>query len=514
VARLPDPSAPDGPGLFVKRYKFRDLRDRIRHVFTPAKPEVEWRVCRALAAAGIRTCDVLAIGLRRIHGMPREGFLVSREIPSVVTLRQFLRAGGQDARRSLVDELAEVTARLADAGFHHRDYHAGNILVRPDAAHGERLYIVDLHSIRIGRPRRRHMLRMLAMLDDSTRKVGAGREDRRAFLRAFLGRWQGGPGASDDSVRRWTWMARRAQRALHRRHMASRTRRCIVRSSLFTPDRAGGYRLHRRRDFRAGTALDAVERHRAALARNAPGCEVLRDGRKTQVTLCPCDAVPPLAGVRPAPDDRVGPGRVCVKAFVRAGPVQRLKDLLRPRSRARRAWIASHGLHVRGIPAPRPLALLERRIGAADYLITEAIPHDGDLGELAARGLPAGAWRRRLGCAIAGLLDRLAREEVRHPDTKPTNFLVGGQGDEVRLHLVDLDRMRFGTPATARTWIKNLAQLNAGLPADVTLLDRMRCLRDCSRGRWGRAERLRIARQVHSLSLERNPAWLRRPPPA
>jgi tRNA A-37 threonylcarbamoyl transferase component Bud32 len=508
VARLADPIEPDGPGLFVKRYKFGCVRDRLRALLGIAKPQVEWRMCRILQAAGIPTCDVLAIATQRTRARRWEGFLVSREIPGCVTLREFLAGCDARGRAELTHELAELTARLADNSISHRDYHAGNLLVRSGAPPGDRLYVVDLDNIR-HRPTGRRVLHMLAMLDNSTRAAGVTTQERKAFLRAFLEHWEGGPGASQESVDRWMRKARRARLALHRRHMASRTRRCMLHSSLFTPDRAGTWRIHRRRGFSAEMAQRAVRLHQAALAGQGGVCQILRNGRRTQVSICPCPVVPHTEGSRRGSCSGTRPGRVCVKAFVRDSPKARLRDLLRPRSRARTAWIASCGCAVRGIPVPRPLAVLENRWGPADYLITEAIEHEGNLHEIVSRGIPAGR-RPHLGRAIAGLLDSLEREEIHHPDTKPTNLLVREAAGQVHLWLVDLDRVQFRRRhRDDRRWVKNLAQLNAGLPAEVTTLDRMRCLRACGRGRWSAARRKEIARAVRRLSMQRNPLWQR-----
>jgi hypothetical protein len=115
--------------------------------------------------------------------------------------------------------------------------------------------------------------------------------------------------------------------------------------------------------------------------------------------------------------------------------------------------------------------------------------------------------RRRLGLAVADLLSHLAEQEVYHPDTKPQNILVREEAGGFALWLVDLDRVRFARPLTRTHWVKSLARINSGLNADVSLLDRMRCLRECSRGRWNGAERLQIARDVHAMSLTRDYAW-------
>ena len=486
VARLADPVTPTGPCVYVKRLKFRGLRERLRHMIVPTKMDVEWRMSRALQAAGIATCDVLAVGVRRIVGVPREGFIVVRELPGTTSLREWLAAHPEE-RASMIEPLADVTARLLDAGFYHCDYHAGNILVDADGG----LHVVDLHSVRRRRVSRRHALAMLAMLDNSTRAAGVTCAERVEFLRAFLERWRSGPGV--QGLAQWTTWAADARARLHRRHMASRTRRCLKRSTEFTPDRAGVLRIHRRRDFPADAALAVVREHGEVM--KAGTDDGLRDGRRTQVSLCRTDAVPT--------------GRVCVKAYIRPTFAAQVKDVLRLRGRARAAWIASRGCHVRGVAVARSLALLESRFGPADYLITEAVPCAGDLDAVACAGIPPGVQRRELAQAIAQMLGSLADERVRHPDTKPTNLLVQWSGDEARMVIVDLDRVRFDVPITQAEWVRMLAQVNAGLPGDVTVRDRLRCLRACARGRWDAPTRRRIARAVLNLSLTRNPMWLR-----
>ncbi|NLW49879.1 MAG: hypothetical protein GXY85_03425 [Candidatus Brocadiaceae bacterium] len=512
VVRLPDPDRPDGPGLYVKRYKFRSRTERLRHLLLPTKPHVEWRACRLLRRAGIPTCDVLAIAVRRRHGLPQEGFLISREVADAVSLAAYLRTRPPAAPEAdeLVAELADITVRLARAGLYHDDYHTGNLLIRPAAPPGERLFVVDQHSIHRRRPTPRRMLDMLSMLTRSSGLPGASAEDARPLLRAVVHRWTGQSEPPEGLVDGWAGGLSRIQRRQHRTHMRSRTRRCLKESSLFTTDRADGFGIHRRRDFDLQAVLDAVRRHGEAVRGARPDARVQRTGRRTEVTIVPGDRVPPFDVSRPAAPELRRQGPVCVKSFRRDSLGERLKDAGRLRGRARAMWVAARGFAVRGIPSVRPLALLESRYalsGAPDYVVMEAPDADGTLCELAASEALDAAARRRLSEAVAGLLNRLADEEVYHRDTKPTNVLVRREGNGFRLWLVDLDRVRFDRPLTHGLWVKCLARLNAGIPGRVGLLDRMRCLRLCGRGRWAAAERLSIAREVYALSLTRSVAW-------
>jgi len=492
VLRLPDPDMPEGRGIYVKRYKFPALRRRILHALWPTQPIREWQRALALRRAGIPTPEPLAAGVRTRCGMPVEGFFISREVPDAETLRECIHCR-PELRAELLEELVGLTARLLEAGFSHSDYHVANLLVQPAAPPGQRIQILDLHSARRARTGWRSLAQTVGRLMRSMLHHGVSRRERLAFSRGLLERL--GVRSEAALARRSAALEALAGR-LYRRRMRGRMRECLRQGPEVCRERAAGFLVHRARGFQLRDALEAVTAHRAALDGGGAGPKVLRRGTRTEVTLCP------LAGGR----------TVCVKAFRRDGAFERLKDLFRPRSRARQAWVAAWGLQVRRLPAARPLALLESRpvmAGRPDYLVTEALESDGNLFEFLTRRTPDAALRRRLGAAIAGLLRRLDDTGVRHPDMKPTNVLAKKSGVDLRLWLVDLDRARFDRRMSRRHWVKCLAQLNAGLPAAVTVLDRLRCLRELARGRWGAAERLGIARAVYRTSLRRRPAWLR-----
>jgi len=515
VAHLPDPAVPDGPGYFVKRYKFRSFKEKLKHLVVPTKAMQEWRICGDLRASGIPTCEVLAAGEGRKRALLREAFLISQEIPHTVELKKFVLGRGWHEREGnykeqLVEELACLTGRLVRLGYYHRDFHAGNILIQPDSPRGYRLFVLDLHSVRKRKLRPRHVLRMLSMLANSTDLPGVTPADRLRFLVLFLRTWKGVGRVARGEVLWWAGQVESKRKVLHTRHMRSRTRRCLVQSTLFTRHNYGAYYVHRRRDFPVESACKAAELHMQTLAGRDAGCCLCKEGDRTAVTLCPCDSVPPFEVNRPAEPHQLREGVVCVKSFSHRSLGDRLKDVFRFRSRARQAWIGLSGFAARGLPAAKPLALLERRnrLGAGpDFLIMEALSDTCTLHQFAERPLRQDE-RRALTEALARLLNELFDKAVYHPDLKPTNVLVQDVGGEVKLWLVDMARVRFQSHGAKRRWIRYLSQLNAGLPLRITMLDRMRFLRMCSGGEWDGQERLRIAKAVYEKSLRRRPLWL------
>src|SRR5438270_524950 len=54
-------------------------------------------------------------------------------------------------RRDLARVLADLTARLHDAGFVHQDFHPGNLLLRIEPGDRLRLAVIDLDALRVTR---------------------------------------------------------------------------------------------------------------------------------------------------------------------------------------------------------------------------------------------------------------------------------------------------------------------------------------------------------------------------
>jgi tRNA A-37 threonylcarbamoyl transferase component Bud32 len=405
----------------------------------------------------------------------------------------------------MIEELADLTARMLRDGVCHNDLHVGNVLILPDAPAGRRFCVVDLHRVRLGRVGERGAARMLSFLADSTARLGVSATDRVRFLRRVLAGWLGREEARGRALRAWAERVRVRWERHRRRYMRRRTRRCLQEGDLFARERAGGFRIFRRRDVTSGDLLALVDMHRRAVAGEASACQVRKAATRAQISVCP------------------GPGgrRFLVKAFLRNSARDRLKDLIRPCGRARDAWIGHRGFCVRGVPTPEAVALLEatsKLSGRPDYVIMEALDVVGDLRQIVFGLAPDGSQRdgpalgpqerRELPLAIADLFCLLAERQVRHSDTKPSNILVTRDERGLRLWLVDLGRAQFDWRWRREHWVFHLAQCNAGLPANVTVLERMRCLRRCGRGRWTSQERLRIAREILSASLRRGAKWL------
>ncbi len=304
-----------GRTVFVKRYRVRDARERVKYLFAVPRARAEWRAARALAAAGIEAAAPLAMSVRRDGPWLADALFVAAQLPGVpyADALTALRREGRDATPLLFESVA-LCERLEAAGIFHPDLHGGNLLVRSEGG-ATRIGLVDLHAVRLRLTRRRraamraklaHSLWRLhgdAELDALLRRIAPGSEAR---LRARIERLEG--------VR-----------------LRSRSRRCVRRSSAFTWERGDGWTIWRRR-------------------------EVPRDAL-LELSRCAETA--------------------CVRELLVAGEKRGVWVERRPRGGLLGRWKGLHALRVREIPSPTAYACMQRTLfgrGREALLVTEHLP--------------------------------------------------------------------------------------------------------------------------------------------
>jgi len=234
----------DGRSVYVKRYRVRGLRERLKYRVAVPRAEAEWRAALALARAGIEAAEPLAVGVAHRGGWLRDAFFVAGEAPGepFATLLDVLRGRGAGVA-PLLRATAALHERLRGAGILHPDLHGGNMLVRMQD--GEpRIALVDLHSIRFPRlSPHRVRARMRAKLAHSLWRLLQNDEYEVAL--ALL--------APVDRPR-----LRRQVERIERVRLRSRSRRCVLPSTRFAREREAGWRIWRRREIAREGLLDAV----------------------------------------------------------------------------------------------------------------------------------------------------------------------------------------------------------------------------------------------------------------
>jgi tRNA A-37 threonylcarbamoyl transferase component Bud32 len=178
------------------------------------------------------------------------------------------------------------------------------------------------------------------------------------------------------------------------------------------------------------------------------------------------------------------------------------------KSRAVKSWVAAHGLLVRGIDTPLPLAVLERTCGplrSEAFLVTRLLPEARELNDyILATDLAA-----RKGDFIAALAAQLKNMHDRgiyHADLKSNNILVQETGPGWRFFLIDLDRTYFLDNLSFSQRANNLAQINASVSSRMTVRDRLKFFHFYAKETKLLAERGKCYRKILAISRRKNTA--------
>ncbi len=532
--------------VFAKVYTAKGLLANAKRWVRGPACLAEWRVASYAREHDLPTVEPIACSYRRLPWGGADCLLITSAIPNAVPLNEYwnsLCRLAEDAQRrraasAIINAVADLIATAHQAGFHHVDLHAGNLLVvDDDAARPPRVVFVDLHGVRIGRAVSDiAVVRNLAQLNQWFRRH-AGITHRIRFLHRYM-ETRAAMRTSSPYARSLGLSFRELVAALDERARAhacelyaQRDRRTTRTNKYFARIRIpGGWRghvflcaKHPVAGSRASTTVFSRRQWESWLA--DPLRWVRADGQgsvlKNSHSAIICRLLLPT---EPEPL-----AIVCKRP--RARNLKRRLSLLLRESRNFRTWRRGYALINRELATARPLAVLERRrfgLRTDSILITEALPNARDLDVVLSADLSRlspRAQRRAKDLLIDRLSDLVKRLDARgfvHRDFKASNILVQwdeGWSTPPKLCLVDLDGLRL-TRGTARpptpAAIRAIARLEASLDGclTVTQSDRVRFLklflsgwgRDASnwKDHWRRIHRLAAAARSRH---ERHRAW-------
>lgn len=460
----------EGGDYYVKQYR-RRLRDRL----TGDDAARELRFSRRLARAGVPAVEVLAVGRSA-----KRAWMVSRTVPSATPgdawHREHVESGdGLDRRavRRAAEQLAEIVARMHDAGVVHRDLHVGNVLVAGDGDRS-RLVVTDLHRMAARRRlSRRARAGNLALLLHDRRHLTT-RSERLAFLRRYL-EVSGVPG----TLRGWRILVEHFGESWSRKQYRARARRVLGDNKYFTT-------LRGERGWRGHAVLASRRRPRSSAAAELQFTAedwqtVLREPERL---FDAADAVV----VKDSPSSLIvrrslvvgrQPVDVYIKRSRRKRPFKIVLDAFRP-SRSLRAFRLGHELLTRRIATALPLAALERRVGPFlldNILITEAVAPAEHLNRFLSRWLGGSLVQARgidlarqqqlardLLHQLGRLLRRLQSHGFAHRDLKGANLLVHWTQERApEMVMVDLDGLSHHRRVSSRRMFQALMRLNVSL---------------------------------------------------
>ena len=474
---------PEG-SVYVKHFLVPNFRAKARQWFRSGKGRNEGRRAAKLEAIGVPTITPVALGERRVKRFLLENYLVTKEIRDTLPLDEFVerqlplmppeRQGR--LRRDLARVLADLTARLHDAGFVHQDFHPGNLLIRIEPDDSLRLAVIDLDALRVARRLSWADVRENLALLNHYFWSRCNRSDRYRFLNAYL---KARREPSAPTARSLSIDIERSTRAWAERLWRRWGRRCWGRNKYFNIHAEPGVRAIASRDLDSSDVETLMSDPEAPFRRG--DTVILKESRTALVA----ETIMLVKG---------RPTRVIYKRYNPKKPLEVLLNLIRP-SRAGRAWQAGQHLKSRGLPTPQNLAYvvktgrgpIGRWLTREAYLVAVKAEPSITLGDYARDVLPTlvpAARRERIDAmnlALARLLRVLHDRSISDRDLKSANILIQGDPEtgELDLTLIDLVGVQLCHPLSAGRRLQNLARLQISLAevAGRTRTDSLRFLR-------------------------------------
>lgn len=456
-----------GQDVYLKHFHARSPLHRLIDVFRGSRARKEFQTALLLRHQGVDAVPVLAMKRGKVDWLVTQA--VSPASPGDQWHARQLSAGpaGQGAVERTAQALAELVARMHQAGISHEDLHCGNILVRDGQPDEPRLVLMDLHRASRSRrvSRRRRAMNLAQLLHD--RFEMTTRTQRLRFLRQYLCASE-----AQGSLRGWAMLVETCFLRHRRRQFAHQDRRTSRRNKYFSPlSLPGGWRgaaalrvKHPPADSPAGQWQFTPEQWRAALA-DLPS--MLHGGGAALVTES--DSVRLLSARL-----RVGTTELDVlisqpqfKSFWK-----RLLSGIRT-SPTTRAFRLGHTLLNRGVPAAVPLVCLNRRIGPVlldSVLISEAVAGkplnrfiEESVSDSAQSPSHQGQTLQELTWQLGRMLQRLHDHHCTHRSLSEASIMVRRLRSSPQVVLMDLPGLRRVRRMTMKIRFQGLSRLNVSL---------------------------------------------------
>jgi len=147
----------------------------------------EWRAIQRLKSLNIPTLTVLAYGWRGWNPARRQSFILTRELPSHITLEKLIEKPLSFIEKQLYIQTVAQTARLMhENGVNHRDFYLCHLLWDYNE---KLLYVIDLHraGVREKTPVR-WIIKDLAGLYFSSVDAKLTKRDLLRFVKIYTGK--------------------------------------------------------------------------------------------------------------------------------------------------------------------------------------------------------------------------------------------------------------------------------------------------------------------------------------
>jgi len=473
--------------LFLKRNHRRHWKDDVKSLFIPSRSFSEWKTLFHLQRLNLPVPDPLAYGERRHHGILKDSCLIVEAIDSAQPLNSYFSQQSVcpakkkffKKKMALITRLAHLIARLHHCGVYYRDLHGGNILIRGT----EEVFFVDTEKVRfVARMSTGKRIRDLAMLYNSL-FVEANLTWIK-FLKIYL--------EEEKNVHlHWKKFFREIEkiaRAFRERHIKSRSKRCLKKSTSFGIRAEGKRKVYFRKEFTEAVLQQALDKIKRFKKEDKNGTI----GKAGKIKIY---------RIR-IPDNPLYPS-LWVREYRYTG-MERVKSLI-GFSLGKTDWFNSNGLLVRKVPAPLPLSLVEEKgiMGIkASVLITEDLSSCDRLDAYIPKHFQPEnqktAFSRKIHFVhgLAKSFNQLYDKKVFLKNVKAENIFVNETDENSwRFYFGNVNQITFNHPVSADKKLINLIHFNATIPFEVGWKDRLRFLFHFLRSR-PRKERKVFVRKI------------------
>ena len=186
-------------GFYLKRHSYKPrLASKVKGLLkknNPSEAKLEFDATLALTKAKVPCAKAVAFGERASSGT-LDSFLITEALDAYTQLEKMifdfappLSREILKRKRALIQGVAELSARLHNAGFNHKDLYLTHILAKFDKAGGYDLKLIDLQRVEHRTTgRRRWLVKDISALNYSSPVEIITRTDKLRFYKAYVNR--------------------------------------------------------------------------------------------------------------------------------------------------------------------------------------------------------------------------------------------------------------------------------------------------------------------------------------
>jgi hypothetical protein len=179
--------------IYLKFYLYRSVWDFVKHLIRPARGQRAYKAALMLAANGLKSPEIIAMGTNRLGPFCTKNFLITKSLEGAGPSWQYIKGDKENARGRLDDtyqramllrKLGETVGKMHAKGIFHGDLRSGNVFVKKIDGKWEFFLLDNERTKKYTRIRKR--LRLKNLVQINMFEDGLSKRDRMRFFKAYL----------------------------------------------------------------------------------------------------------------------------------------------------------------------------------------------------------------------------------------------------------------------------------------------------------------------------------------